>query len=289
MTLWVGHSWLVERFDVSPILAATSAEMRSGKTRVLDCLEMLCPRPWRVVQPSEAVLYSMLAKRPAPTLLFDEVDTIFTRRASERQEGIRAILNAGNQKGTPVARVRMDGRTRNLEELDVYGAKALAGIGELPPTVTDRSIVIRMRRRAADEPIARFRRREARAEADAIELPDWASVPLVPDVPHIGAPMSDRAEDSWEPLMAVALAAGGPWPALARAAALALSGDVDEPVSLGIRLLTDIRDVFDAPPKPLRRPRTDMGYTPIREHKRHYWPLSMTSRTHRGEACGATR
>jgi hypothetical protein len=171
VSLWVAHAWLVEHFDVSPILAATSAEMRSGKTRVLDCLEMLCPRPWRVVQPSEAVLYSMLAKRPAPTLLFDEVDTIFTKRASERQEGIRAILNAGNQKGTPVARVRMDGRTRSLEELDVYGAKALAGIGELPPTVTDRSVVIRMRRRASDEPIARFRRREARRKPTPSSCP----------------------------------------------------------------------------------------------------------------------
>jgi hypothetical protein len=82
VSLWIAHSWQVERFDVSPILAATSAEMQSGKTRVLDCLAMLCPRPWRVVTPSEAVLYSKLAQRPSPTLLLDEVDTIFGKHAS---------------------------------------------------------------------------------------------------------------------------------------------------------------------------------------------------------------
>jgi hypothetical protein len=44
----------VERFETSPILAVTSAEMRSGKTRTLDCPEVLIPNPFRIVIPSEA-------------------------------------------------------------------------------------------------------------------------------------------------------------------------------------------------------------------------------------------
>jgi hypothetical protein len=59
IALWVAHAWLIERFEVSPILAVTSAEMRSGKTRMLDCLEVLVPTPFRVVIPSEAVVYTV--------------------------------------------------------------------------------------------------------------------------------------------------------------------------------------------------------------------------------------
>jgi hypothetical protein len=62
----------VDDFEVSPVLAITSAEMRSGKTRVLDCLELLVPHPFRVVTPSEAVVYTVLAQRPRRTMLLDD-------------------------------------------------------------------------------------------------------------------------------------------------------------------------------------------------------------------------
>ena len=244
VTLWTAHAWLVDRFDVSPILAVTSAEMRSGKTRVLDCAELLVPNPRRMVLPSEAVFYTVVAQRPRTTILLDEVDAIFGPRPTERTEGIRAVLNSGNRQGTPVLRVRLDGRRREVEELDVFGPKIVAGIGDLPATVADRSITIRMRRRALNEPAARFRDRRARAEASAITLPDWDSVPLVPDVPDVPEAMSDRAADGWEPLLAIADAAGDQWPARARSAAVSLSSDEAAPTSIGIRLLADIKDVM---------------------------------------------
>ncbi len=80
VALWTAHAWLVDRFDVSPILAVTSAEMRSGKTRVLDCAELLVPNPRRMVLPSEAVFYTVVAQRPRTTILLDEVDAIFGPR-----------------------------------------------------------------------------------------------------------------------------------------------------------------------------------------------------------------
>lgn len=244
VTLWVAHSWLVERFDVSPILAVTSAEMRSGKTRVLDCCELLVAEPRRMVLPSEAVFYTVAAQRPRPTILLDEVDAIFGTRPSERTEGIRAVLNSGNRAGTPVLRVSMEGKRRAVEELDVYGAKCVAGIGELPSTVADRSIPIRMRRRASDEPVARFRLKHARSQAEAIEVPEWDAVAVVADVADVPEGISDRAADGWEPLLAIAEAAGDVWATRARKAALALCSETASPVTVGIQLLTDVRDVF---------------------------------------------
>jgi hypothetical protein len=243
VALWIAHAHVVERFETSPILAVTSAEMRSGKTRLLDVLDLLAPQPFRVITPSEAVIYTILASRPRPSLLLDEVDAIFGPRSAERYEGLRAILNSGNRQGTPVLRVRMAGSNREVEAFDVYGPKAVAGIGGLPATVADRSIPIRLKRRAPGETVARFRGRTARAEAQSIRF-DWSTVgTLDPDVP-VPDELHDRAADSWEPLIAIAEAAGGSWPTRARSAAVALSGDEDVAASVGMRLLADIRDVF---------------------------------------------
>jgi hypothetical protein len=261
IALWIAHAHRVDHFETSPLLAITSAEMRSGKTRVLELLELLVPNPYRVIMPSEAVVYTVLAQRPRPTMLLDEADAIFAPRMAERYEGLRAILNAGNRQGNPVLRVKLGGRRREVEAFDVYGPKALAGIGDLPTTVADRAIPIRMKRRARGETVERFRERIARHEAAAIIFPLLA-VPLVPDVPLADIPteLNDRAADSWEPLLLLADAAGGAWPPRARQAALALSGDVDDELTVGIRLLSDIRDAFGEKPGD-HLPTTDLlGY-----------------------------
>lgn len=242
IALWVAHAHIVGQFETSPILAVTSAEMRSGKTLTLDCLELLAPNPFRAVTPSEAVVYTVLSQRPRPTLLLDEADAIFGKGTSERYEGLRAILNAGNRQGTPVLRVRMEGSNREIESFDVFGPKAIAGIGKLPDTVTDRSVPIRMKRRAHTEKVAKFRRRTARAEADAIAM-DWRAVSVLSEA-KVPDELHDRAADSWEPLLAIADAAGGEWPAKAWAAAIALSAQEELQVTTGMRLLADIREVF---------------------------------------------
>ncbi len=242
VALWIAQAYLVDLFETSPLLAITSAEMRSGKTRLHDCLELLVPTPHRVITPSEAVTFTVLAQRPRPTLMLDEADTIFGPRTAERYEGIRAILNAGNRKGTPVLRVKLDGKRREVESFDVYGPKAIAGIGDLPPTVADRSIPIRLRRRASDEPVARFRRRTAEAEAKPLAYP-WHDLRITTEVP-VPDELPDRAADSWEPLLAIADAAGGTWPKRARDSAIALSAEEQQAASAGMRLLADVRDAF---------------------------------------------
>lgn len=249
IALWVAHAVLFdrlkERYGTSPILAATSAEKQSGKTRLIDALELLVPEPRRMVLPSEAVVYTVLAQDPRPTLLLDEADAIFGPRTAEKYEGLRAILNSGNRAGSPVLRVKLDGRRREVEAFDVFGPKVVAGIGDLPDTVADRSIPIRMRRRRQDERVERFRQREAEADAAGIRL-DVRSVTLADRYPSVPDELPDRAADGWEVLLAIADAAGGAWPSLARLAAVALSADQPATVTTGVRLLGDLRDAFGA-------------------------------------------
>jgi hypothetical protein len=126
---------------------------------------------------------------------------------------------------------------------------AIAMIGKLPGTLEDRSIQVPMRRRAAGEMVERWRcdrlerfaplvRKAARWAADhAGHLADVE--PAVPTALH------DRAADNWRPLLAIADAAGGEWPKLARAAALALSDGTDAD-SYATMLLEDVRALFIA-------------------------------------------
>src|SRR5438067_1475453 len=74
--LFVLHTYVMSASEVTPYLAVTSAEKQSGKSRLLEVLEALVANPLPVVSPSAAVLYRVIDAQK-PTLLVDEVDTIF--------------------------------------------------------------------------------------------------------------------------------------------------------------------------------------------------------------------
>jgi hypothetical protein len=222
----------------------TSPEKRSGKTRLLDVLELLAARAWRAILPSEAVVYRKISAH-APTLLLDEVDAIYGPKAREH-EGLRALLNAGHRRGSRVP--RCVGNNFALEEFETYCPKAIAGIGKLPDTVADRSIPIRLARRKKSEPVERFRARAARAVALPLreQIERWAkTADLRERRPELPTELDDRAADGWEPLFAIADLAGSDWSRRARAAAIELHATVDpEADSLGVRLLADTKAVF---------------------------------------------
>lgn len=244
ITLWVAHTHYIEQADTSPYLAITSAEKRCGKSRVLDTVELLVARPWQCIGPTEAVMFRKI-DQDCPTMLLDEVDTIFGPNAKEH-EGLRSLLNAGNRRGTTVPRTV--GKNFAIKDFNVFCPKVLAGIGKLPTTVADRSIPIRIKRRKKSEKVDKLRRQRALRLAQPIhalleDLSKSITLPLEADVPHA---LNDRAADGWEPLLAIADHAGPIWGKRARAAAILLSGDVDDDDSLGVKLLSDIRDVFPA-------------------------------------------
>ncbi len=244
--LWAAHTHVHDAFGVTPYFAITSAEKRSGKTRKLEALELLVREPLSTANISDAALFRVIDAK-APTLLLDEVDAIFKSR--EREE-LRGLLNAGYRRGAVVH--RMGGaNNRSLETFAVFCPKAFAGIGNcLPDTITDRSIPIRLKRRTRDEHIERFRLRDVEPEGHVLRdrLADW----LEPQHDHIAAQrpelpdeLEDRAQDVWEPLLAIADLAGGDWPERARRAAVALStGDEREDDSLTVVLLRDVYAYF---------------------------------------------
>ena len=159
--LWVVHTYAIDAADASPYLHITSPEKRSGKTRLLEVLDLLAARPWFTGRVTAAVLQRRL-EWDHPALLLDETDAAF-KKESEYSEALRAILNSGHRRGCPAW--LCVGKGHELASFDVFGPKALAGIGKLPETIVDRCIRLVLRRRAPNETVARFRRREVEEEA----------------------------------------------------------------------------------------------------------------------------
>jgi hypothetical protein len=249
-TLWIAHAHVMDAWESTPRIAFLSPEPGSGKTRALEITEMLVPRPVEAVNVTPAYLFRKVGEEDgAPTILYDEIDTVFGPKARENEE-IRGLLNAGHRRGAVAGRCVVRGKTVLTEEIPAYCAVALAGIGGLPDTILSRSIVIRMRRRAPGERITPYRRRVHGPDGERIRelLDGWAgtAVDTLTDTwPTLPSGIEDRDADIWEPLLAVADEASGEWPTRARVAAVALVAEAKGSTpSLGIRLLADLRDVF---------------------------------------------
>ena len=233
------YTHAVDAFSVSPRLAITSPEKRCAKTMILEMESHLVHRPLAAANITSAAIFRSIDKW-GPTLLIDEADT-FLRDSDE----MRGVLNSGHYRATAYV-IRTTGEDHEPRRFSTWGAVVIAMIGSLPGTLEDRSIVIPMRRRRADEHVERFRlddgaglsefaRGAARWAADHLDELRAAD----PDLPE---GLHDRARDNWRPLVAIADLAGGAWPKLARDAAVALTPTED--TSRGVQLLEDLRAIF---------------------------------------------
>lgn len=174
--IWCIHTHLMHLWDSTPRLAFLSPEPASGKSRALEVTELLVPNPVIAVNVSPACLFRKVGGEDGPpTILFDEIDTVFGPKAKENEE-IRGLLNAGHRRDAVAGRCVIHGKTVQTEEIPAYSAVALAGLGWLPDTIMGRAVVIRMRPRHAGERIESFRRRIHKAEGDKIRqrIEAWA-------------------------------------------------------------------------------------------------------------------
>ncbi len=237
-TLWIAFTWVIDYLEVAPLAVITAPDKRCGKTQLLDLIGRLSRRPLFASNISAAAMFRVIATSN-PTLLIDEGDTFV---AGNRE--LRGIINSGHTRQTAFV-VRAAGD--HGVQFPTWSAKAIAAIGSLNPTIMDRAIVLRLRRKLPSERADRLRQAEAglfktlsQKLARFGEDCGPAIGQMRPDLPDA---LNDRAQDNWEPLLAIAVLAGGEWSEQARAAALAISGDSDD-LSVNEELLAKIRAIF---------------------------------------------
>ena len=245
--LWAAHTWVYERFQHSPRLSLTSPAKRCGKSTLLDLLTELSRRGLKADSISASGVFRTVdALRPV-TLLVDEADSFLGDN-----EELRGILNSGFERSGQVIRVVEIKDEWRPVRFATFCPVALAGIGDLPPTLEDRAIPVALQRKAAGEAAAKLRTPGARAalRAQARKLARWSAdrgrrLPQDPAVPDA---MGDREGDISVPLLAIADDAGGGWPVRARKALLELFGQraaAEGTAEAGALLLRDLKALFE--------------------------------------------
>jgi hypothetical protein len=236
--LWTFHAHAHDAASISPILAITSPEMRCGKTTMLEILQTLTPNAILTSNVTTPALFRLVDKY-APTLLIDEADTFL-----KNQEQMRGILNSGHRRSSATI-VRIDGG-REPRPFRTWSPKVIGCIGSLPDTLSDRSVVIRLQRKRREDVVERLQLKNLEHLWQLRSRIAWWARRHLAELrsadPEIPPGLHDRASDNWRPLFTIADAAGGPWPAKARIAAVQLSSINEETPATA--LLADIRDVF---------------------------------------------
>jgi putative DNA primase/helicase len=276
VTLWIVLSYLVESLEIAPRLAILSPQPECGKSTLLTILGMLCNRSITASNISPSAIFRVIEAVKCSVLLMDEIDSYVTGKNAQSETGeiLRGILNSGHARPSAfVIRTERIGNEFVPCKFSTFALVAHAAIGSIPQTWRSRAIVINQKRKLRTDKVERLtRRRFAKLSAEAAEL-QAKIARLVKDnlaafrnaSPTIPAGLGPRAEDNYEPLLAIAeLAADGPtseWAKRARAAALALAadGDARETQALPIQLLRDIKENYFAGQKPPNADGEDIG------------------------------
>jgi hypothetical protein len=262
-TLWTAHAHALQAFDSTPRLAFLSPEPGSGKSRALEVIATLVPRPMHAVNATPAALFRSVGDDgDSPTILFDEIDTVFGPKTADGNEDVRGFINAGHRRGAVAYRCVGMGTNQTVQAFPAYCAMSLAGLNELPDTIGTRSIIVAMRKRAPHERVKPWRTRN---EPEGHALREVLSESLAPhmDALQIAEPVmpdgvEDRPADVWEPLLAIADRAGGEWPDAARTAATRLTLGRDTEPSRGVQLLTALHTIWEESGAPEHLPTTDI-------------------------------
>lgn len=240
-SLWCALAHVFEMFLCSPRLNVRSAEPECGKTTLRDVVGLFVPRPVLTENLTVAVLFR-LVNAQKPVILADEYDAWI-----RDNEEMRGLLNAGHRRGAKVYRCEGDGN--EVRAFDAYAPAMLCGIGALPGTLHDRSIVNHLDRKKDGEVCFPFDsekteheqklcRKLARFCADNRERFVAATSELPPGV-------FNRLADNWRPLFKIATVAGGDWPKrCAFAFAQLTRRDYEDAESIRILLLADIRKIL---------------------------------------------
>jgi putative DNA primase/helicase len=246
VALWAIGTFLIDRWPLYPRLAILSPEKRCGKTTLLEVLEGLSLKSLILGNTSTAATFRIIDALQ-PTLLLDEADAWL-----RQNEELRGVINAGHRKrSAKIVRMVEKNGDHVAKIFNTFAAMAIAGIGRLPDTIEDRSVIVQLRRKTAGETLDRMprdffeRHQPMRRQALRWAL-DHANAILASKALPPSALAGDRAADNWQPLFQIADILGGNWRARAGSAFKVFAGRAadDGNMSGGELLLRDLAEIL---------------------------------------------
>ncbi len=235
LSLWVAGTYVYDRFTIFPKLAVLSPEKRCGKTTLLEAIGALACRSMTASNITPAAIFRVI-DQCQPTLIIDEADTF----VAGRNDDLIGIINSGHRKSSAYV-VRVVGDDYTPKRFSTWSPMALAAIKNLPGTVEDRSIVIKLRRKMQSDRVERMPvDLPERCRVTREKLMRWADdcnlVNIEP--PTIS---NDRAMDNWLPIFSIA--ADAKWIEHVEASYFILNQQEDEHAP-GVMLLIDIQEIL---------------------------------------------
>jgi len=241
VVLWVISSYLINAFRVFPKLTLISPEKRCGKTTTMEVIKVLCRDALLTSNVSPAAIYRLTKLGIQPTLLIDEADTY----VKGGDKDLIGILNSSHTRSAAYV-IRCTGDEHTPETYSTWMPMVLASIGDLGPTLMDRSIVVNLRRKKPGEsakaltvdafdhysPLRQKILRWCIDHRDTV-----ASSETLP--PYAG---NDRAVDNWMPLFRVAETLGGDW--LTNCEKIYHHSTDAQELELPTQLLSDLRAIW---------------------------------------------
>ena len=242
VALWITQTYLMDVARIATRLLVSAPEKGCGKTRLVEVADRLVHKSMSVSNVTAASLFRSI-EAWAPTLLIDEFDS-FGRDDND----LRNIVNSGHTRAGAFV-LRTEGDAHEPQLFSTWAPIAIAMIGLPKGTILDRSITIRLQRKTRGESVAKMRHGQddepfkvLRQKLARFCLDRNAELKLAR--PAIPDELTDRQQDNWELMLAIADTAGGEWPKRARDAAIYLSGQPLDADSMGTQLLADVRAAF---------------------------------------------
>jgi hypothetical protein len=256
LAVWVLHTYVFEMRDTVAYVAIESPEKRCGKTTLLSVMASMACKPLIASNITVGALFRSV-HTCSPTLFIDEADTFMAGNST-----MRGIINSGNTRRTAYV-LRLSGSRQSyrqitlpdsppavpnndtgLKKYSCWCPKVIAMIGQVPDTIADRSIVVKMARKLTTEtcaPLSELDTADIKARCVRFASDMAQSIAQAPKIRGEG--LNDRAADTFDPLFVITRLAGDGWEQKLHEAALALSSTVDIENS-GATLIMDVLSLF---------------------------------------------
>src|SRR5215471_21406908 len=164
--LWCLHAHALDAFGISPVLEINSPELECGKSVNQSVMRRMAPRALTTTSISMSGVFRTVEKYK-PTLFVDEGDAFLALN-----EDLRGILNSSHLKNDAFV-IRTEGDQHEPRAFSTWCAKSIALIGNLPPTLRSRAIVIQMKRKTAKDRVEDFHGHYPYPELAALQRQAW--------------------------------------------------------------------------------------------------------------------